>query len=68
MPLWSMRGFTIQNWVSWRIKSFTSAESWAVSSTPFSSSRNLMLVTRPTVTLSTLITVLFTSMPSALSV
>ena len=63
-----MRGFTTQNWVSWRIRSLASALRRAVTATPFWSARNLMRVTRPTSTLSTLITVLFTSMPSALSI
>ena len=67
-PLWSIRGLTTQNWVSLRIRSLASALSWAVTSTPFWSSRNLMRVTRPTSTFNTLITVLLTSMPSALSI
>lgn len=67
-PLWSIRGLTTQNWVSLRMRPDTSALSWAVTSTPFWSSRSLIRVTRPTSMLNTLMTVLLTSMPSALSI
>ena len=68
MPFWSMRGFTTQNCVSLRIKCAPSLSILAVSSTPFWSGCKRILTTRPTSTFSIRMVVVFTSMPSALSI